>query len=199
MNERLLRQVEFLAEIDKLKNVLRQTRLIHEDRRENDAEHSWHLALAAIVLAEHANEPIDTAKVIKMVLIHDLVEIDAGDTFCYDYEGAKDKEEREQRAADRLFSMLPGDQGREFRVLWDEFEERKSPEARFAAALDRFQPVLHNLRTGGGTWIRHGITRDQVEERNAPMAEGSRQLWQYISELLDEAEGTMMKEEWRKK
>lgn len=198
MNERLLKQVEFLAEIDKLKTILRQTRLIHEDRRENDAEHSWHLALAAILLAEHANEVVDVAKVVKMVLIHDLVEIDAGDTFCYDYELARDKAQREEKAADRLYGLLPEDQGRELRTLWEEFEERKTPEAKFAAALDRFQPVLHNLRTGGGTWIRHGISRAQVEERNAPMAEGSVRLWEYIEELLNEAEKTMMKNDWGK-
>lgn len=198
MNERLLKQVEFLAEIDKLKTILRQTRLIHEDRRENDAEHSWHLALAAILLAEHANEEVDVAKVIKMVLIHDLVEIDAGDTFCYDYELARDKAQREEKAADRLYGLLPEEQGRELRILWDEFEERITPEAKFAAALDRFQPVLHNLRTDGGTWIRHGISRAQVEERNAPMAEGSVRLWEYIEELLNEAEKTIMKNDWGK-
>ena len=188
--KRLQQQIEFLVEIDKLKLILRQTRLIHEDRRENDAEHSWHLALAAIVLAEHANGDIDVARVVKMVLIHDLVEIDAGDTFCYDLEAGKDKGEREQRAADRIFALLPQDQGQEFRALWDEFEERKTPDAKFAAALDRFQPVLHNLRTGGGTWARNSITRDQVEERNAPMAQGSTELWEYISELLAEAVST---------
>lgn len=187
MRERLLKQVEFLVEIDKLKLILRQTRLIHEDRRENDAEHSWHLAMAALILAEHANEDIDLGKVLKMVLIHDLVEIDAGDTFCYDLEGAKDKAQREQKAAQRIFGLLPADQGEEFHALWEEFEERQTPEARFAAALDRFQPVLHNLRTGGGTWARHGIVRSQVQQRNAPMAEGSVALWDYISELLDDA------------
>lgn len=198
MNERLVKQVEFLVEIDKLKTILRQTHLIHEDRRENDAEHSWHLALAAILLAEHANEQVDVAKVMKMVLIHDLVEIDAGDTFCYDYEMAKDKAQREEKAADRLFGLLPADQGGEFRDLWDEFEERVTPEARFAAALDRFQPVLHNLHTGGGTWKRHGITREQVEQRNAPMAEGSQRLWDYISGRLDEAVNSGAMKEWRK-
>jgi putative hydrolase of HD superfamily len=175
------------VEIDKLKLILRQTRLVHEDRQENDAEHSWHLALAAIVLAEHADGDIDVARVVKMALIHDLVEIDAGDTFCYDLEAGKDKADREQRAADRLFAMLPPDQGQEFRALWNEFEERNTPDARFVAALDRFQPVLHNLRTGGGTWARHGIMREQVEERNAPMADGSVRLWKYISSLLDQA------------
>ena len=197
MNQRLLQQVEFLVEVDKLKTILRQTHLIHQERRENDAEHSWHLALAAMVLAEHANEVIDIAKVITMVLVHDLVEIDAGDTFCYDYEGAKDKAQREERAADRIFGLLPEDQAHSFRNLWDEFEERETPEARFAAALDRFQPVLHNLHTGGGTWKRHGIPRAQVEERNSPMGQGSVRLWQYVSRLLDEAVASGMMKEWR--
>jgi putative hydrolase of HD superfamily len=187
MKQRLLKQVEFLVEIDKLKTILRQTNLIHRERRENDAEHSWHLALAALVLAEHANEPVDLAKVIAMVLVHDLVEIDAGDTFCYDYEGYKDKAQREELAAERIFALLPEDQGRELRALWEEFEERATPEARFATALDRFQPVLHNLHTDGGTWRRYNITRPQVEERNAPMAEGSQLLWEYRSSCLDEA------------
>lgn len=197
MKERLFQQVEFLVETDKLKTILRQTHLIHQDRRENDAEHSWHLALAAMVLAEHANQEIDLPKVIKMVLVHDLVEIDAGDTFCYDYEGAKDKVQREEVAARRIFGLLPKDQAGEFRTLWDEFEERETPEARFAAALDRFQPVLHNLHTGGGTWKRYGITREQVEERSSPMAQGSDQLWQYVSGLMDEAVASGMMKEWR--
>lgn len=197
MNERLLQQVEFLVEVDKLKTILRQTHLIHQDRRENDAEHSWHLAIAAMVLVEHVNEEVDLAKVITMVLIHDLVEIDAGDTFCYDYEGAKDKAQREERAADRIFGLLPEDQAQTFRNLWDEFEERETPEARFAAALDRFQPVLHNLHTGGGAWKRHGIPRAQVEDRNSPMGQGSVRLWQYVSRLLDEAVASGMMKEWR--
>ncbi len=195
--ERLLQQIQFLVEIDKLKTVLRQTRLIDADRRENSAEHSWHLAVAAMVLAEHANDSIDLAKVLKMVLIHDLVEIDAGDTFCYDYAGYADKALREERAAERIFGLLPQEQGREFRALWQEFEEWATPEARFAAALDRFMPVLHNLHTGGGTWTRHGITRAQVEERNSPMAEGSVTLWAYISRALDEAEAAGILEDWR--
>lgn len=195
--ERLLQQIQFLVEIDKLKTVLRQTRLIDADRRENSAEHSWHSAVAAMVLAEHANDSIDLAKVLKMVLIHDLVEIDAGDTFCYDYAGYADKALREERAAERIFGLLPQEQGREFRALWQEFEERATPEARFAAALDRFMPVLHNLHTGGGTWTRHGITRAQVEERNSPMAEGSVTLWAYISRALDEAEAAGILENWR--
>lgn len=185
--ERLQQQVEFLVEIDKLKTVMRRTDLISADRRENDAEHSWHLAVAAMVLAEYANDPIDLSKVIKMVLIHDLVEIDAGDTYCYDVEGAKDKEEREQRAADRLFAILPQDQGKEFRKLWAEFEEGATAEAKFAAALDRFQPVLHNLRTDGRSWSQHGIVRQQVAKRIAPIADGSARLWHYISRLIAEA------------
>ncbi|MTI96149.1 MAG: HD domain-containing protein [Firmicutes bacterium] len=187
-SERLRRQLEFIAEIDKLKTIYRQTVLIADpERRENDAEHSWHLALMAMLLAEHANETVDLPRVMKMVLIHDIVEIDAGDTFCYDEAGNLDKEEREQKAATRLFGLLPEDQGREFWQLWEEFEERRTPEARFAAALDRLQPMLHNFHTDGGTWRRHNITREQVLKRNQPMAQGAVALWDYAEAMLDVA------------
>ncbi len=185
--ERLQQQVEFLLEIDKLKTIFRRTNLLHADRFENDAEHSWHLALGAMVLAEYANEEVDMGKVIPMVLVHDLVEIDAGDTYCYDEEGAKDKVQREKLAADRIFDLLPTEQSRNLRQLWEEFEGGQTPEARFANAVDRFQPVLFNLRTGGRSWEENGITRKQVDGRVAPIALGSTELWQYINRLLDEA------------
>jgi len=184
---RLEQQIAFILEIDRLKTVLRQTVLTDQSRRENTAEHSWHLAMMALVLAEHSNEKPDLTRVLKMVLVHDIVEIDAGDTFCYDDHANEDKLEREQRAADRLFSLLPNDQARELRELWEEFEERKSRDARFAAALDRLQPILLNLTTEGHSWRKHGITRAQVVERNSPMAEGSQTLWKHVSSLLDEA------------
>src|SRR5436309_14613445 len=142
-NDRFERQIRFILEIDKLKGILRRTYLLNVDRAENTAEHSWHLAIMAILLAEHANEPVDVARVVKMVLIHDIVEIDAGDTYCYDTEAALNKAERERAAADRIFGILPEDQSRELRELWDEFEEGRTPEARFALALDRFIPQLH--------------------------------------------------------
>jgi len=187
VSNRLEQQIAFILEIDRLKTVLRQTVLTDQSRRENTAEHSWHLAMMALVLAEHSNEKPDLHRVLKMVLVHDIVEIDAGDTFCYDETGNEDKVEREQRAADRLFSLLPEDQARELRDLWEEFEERESRDARFAAGLDRMHPILLNLATEGYSWRKHGITRDQVVERNSSMAEGSQTLWEHVSALIDEA------------
>jgi putative hydrolases of HD superfamily len=184
---RFEKQIASILEIDKLKTIARRTYLLNADRSENTAEHSWHLAIMAMLLAEHANEPVDVARVVKMVLVHDIVEIDAGDTYFYDSAAALDKAEREQRAADRLFGMLPADQGREFRELWEEFEECRTPDARFAAALDRFIPQLHNYHTGGKSWAEHGITADRVLERNAGMAEGSLKLWECAQSLLDDA------------
>ena len=185
--ERLEQQIRFILEIDKLKTILRRTYLLHVDRAENTAEHSWHLAMMAILLAEHSNEPVDVPRVVKMVLIHDIVEIDAGDTYIYDTQGALDKAEREHAAADRLFGMLPSDQGREFRTLWEEFEARQTPDAKFAGALDRFMPQLHNYHTQGRSWNEHGITADRVLERNACMAEGSASLWDLAQALVNDA------------
>src|SRR5262249_50705513 len=150
MSDRLARQIAFIIEIDKAKQVLRQTLLMDGSRLENDAEHSWHLAVMALLLAEYAGEAVDLLRVLKMVLIHDLVEIDAGDTFVYDVEALATRREREERAADRIFGLLPADVEEEFRALWEEFEAQATPEARFAAALDRLQPLLHNYHTGGG-------------------------------------------------
>ncbi len=183
----LLSQIEFIREIDKLKQVFRRTYLMDDTRKENDAEHSWHLAVMVILLGEHAAEKIDLFRVVKMVLIHDLVEIDAGDTFCYDTEGNKTKAIREQTAADRIFNILPCDQAGEIRSLWDEFEARQTPEAKFAAALDRLQPLLHNYATAGRAWREHGITVDQVLSRNKHIAEGSQQLWQFTEAMIKDA------------
>jgi putative hydrolase of HD superfamily len=184
---RLEAQIRSVIEIDKVKHVLRQTDLMDGSRRENDAEHSWHLGVMAMLLVEHAAADVDLARVMRMVLIHDLVEIDAGDTFCYDEEGAKDKAEREQAAADRIFGMLPGDQAAEFRALWDEFEARETADAKFAASLDRLQPLLHNYHTQGAAWRRHGIVRSQVIARNRHIAEGAPALWDYARRLIDDA------------
>ncbi len=199
---RLEAQLAFLMEADKLKNMYRQTYTRIDDlppmpegsnvtspypRKENDAEHSFSLALFTAILAEYANEPIDVFKTMKMVLVHDIVEIDAGDTYCYDDEGAKTKADRERNAADRLFGLLPQEQEKEFRGLWEEFEERKTPEARFAAVMDRIQPLLLNLSRDGLSWKEHGIHLPQVQKRNELVAEGSKELSDYIFALLDEA------------
>ncbi len=186
--ERLEKQIAFIVEIDRLKRIFRQTYLTDASRKENDAEHSWHLAVMALILLEHAGGPApDILRTVSMVLIHDIVEIDAGDTFCYDDAGAKDREARERRAADRLFAILPPDQAAEFRALWEEFEARRTPEARFAAALDRLQPLLHNYITGGKSWQEHGVTADRVVERNRHIAEGSEALWGYAASLIGDA------------
>ena len=185
--ERFDQQIRFVLEIDKLKTIVRRTYLLNSDRAENTAEHSWHLAIMAILLAEHANEPVDVARVVKMVLVHDIVEIDAGDTYFYDIAGTLDKSEREHAAAARIFGILPADQGEELRELWEEFEAAHTPDARFALALDRFMPQLHNYHTHGRSWTEHGITADRVLERNACMAEGSEKLWECAKSLLDDA------------
>lgn len=173
----LAAQLEFLLEADRLKGIERMTRLIDGSRRENTAEHSWHLALFALVLHEHADEPVDLLRVITMLVVHDLVEIDAGDTFAYDTAGYEDKEAREQAAADRIFGLLPAEQAAELRAAWEEFEARATPEARFANAVDRLQPVLLNHARGGGPWQEHGITMERVLLRNEPIGDGSTVLW----------------------
>ncbi len=186
--ERLSRQIAFIIECDRLKTILRQTWLIDGSRRENDAEHSWHIAIIALLLAEHAEEAVDVGRVMQMLLIHDIVEIDAGDTFLYDEAGNADKEARERRAADRLFGLLPDDQAAEMRALWEEFEARDSAEARFAAAVDRLQPLLHNCLTEGKAWRQHGVTADQVMQMNGErIAPVSERLWQYARGLIEAA------------
>ena len=185
--DRLARQLAFVLEVDRLKTVLRRTLLTDRSRHENSAEHSWHIALMAVVLAEHAAEEVDVGRVVRMLLVHDVVEIDAGDTYVYDAVAALDKAEREERAAKRLFGMLPDDQAAEVRALWDEFETRATPEARFAHAVDRLQPILHNFATEGVAWRRHGVTADRVEAINRHMAEGSENLWQHARRLIAEA------------
>ena len=185
--QRFREQIMFLIEMDKMKNIYRQTRVLHEDRAENDAEHAWHLAMLALVLHEYANEPVDLQKVLATVLIHDIVEIDAGDTYAYDAAGNATKAEREQKAADRLFGLLPEDQGRYMRQLWNEFEANETPEAKFANALDRVQPLMLNYCKHGESWKTHGTRREQVEQRNRLVHEGSEVLSDFVYELIRRA------------
>jgi 5'-deoxynucleotidase YfbR-like HD superfamily hydrolase len=181
----LASQMRFLLECDRLKSVLRQSPITDLSRRENSAEHSWHLGMLALVLAEHAPPGTDLARVTAMVLIHDLVEIDAGDLFLYSDAAAQERQEASERAAaDRIFPLLPAPQGERLRALWDEFEERKTPEARFARALDRLQPMLLNTVTNGGTWAEHGITADQVLARVKLIEDGSPSLGAYARQLV---------------
>ncbi len=188
ITERLTRQLAFIIEVDKVKQIFRKTQLMDGSRHENDAEHAWHLAILAMVLREYANDPKpDLFKVIKMVIIHDLVEIDAGDTFIYDEKGNQSKATREEKAADRIFGLLPNDQRDEFRMLWDEFEQRQTPEARFAAALDRFEPVLQNYHTQGHAWREHNVKSEMTFRINKKICEGSETLWQYTQHIIEDA------------
>ena len=186
--ERLAQQIAFVREVDRLKSVLRRTSLIDRSRLENSAEHSWHLALMAVVFAEHAAAGTDILHVLRMLVVHDLVEIDAGDTFAYDTAGHADKAAREQAAADRLFALLPPDQGGELRALWDEFEEGRTAEAHYAIALDRFAGLLQNWAGGdGGTWRLHAVTREAVMRRMAPIEAAAPGLWAVILEVVEAA------------
>ena len=186
--QRLQQQIEFMLEIDKLKHIVRRTILTDRSREENSAEHSWHIAMAVFLFSEYAkDQEIDLYRVIKMLLVHDLVEIDAGDTYCYDHQGRKDQAQREQEAAERIFKILPTDQSRFFRVLWDEFENRDTPESRYANALDRFQPFLQNYFTKGKIWRENNITRRQVMDRMQPIFDGAPLLWNLVELLIDDA------------
>lgn len=185
MDERLQKQLDFALEIDKEKNIFRQTHLSGHGRNENDAEHAWHMAIMVYLLREYANESIDLARTMMMVLTHDLVEIDAGDTYAYDPAGKATEREREERAADRIFGLLPEDQGTALRDIWEEFEACETPEARFAHTMDNFQPLLLNHSNGGGDWIAHGIKRSQVNRRNEKTGSGSAAIWDYMKEILD--------------
>jgi putative hydrolase of HD superfamily len=185
--QRLEQQIKFILEIDRLKQIFRQTLISDGSRRENDAEHSWHLSVMAAVLVEYGPADVDLGRVMKMLLVHDLVEIDAGDTYCYDPAACLTQKERETAAADRIFALLPPDQAKEIRETWDEFEARKTPEARYAAALDRAQPVLLNYHTQGKAWREHDVSRAQVIERNAHIEAGAPLLWKYILGLIEEA------------
>lgn len=185
--DRLKRQIEFIVEIGRLKHILRRTLTIHSDRNENDAEHSWHLGVMAVLLSEYAGEAVDVLRTVKMVLVHDLVEIDAGDTYCYSDYDPREKLERERRAGERIFGLLPEDQAGEVMDLWQEFEESQTPEALFANALDRLQPLLSNYHTRGKAWQKHGVRKHQVIERAAPIGGSSPDLWDYARNLIDRA------------
>lgn len=194
--DRLDRQFGFIRETDSLKQVVRQSYLADGSRRENDAEHSWHLALMAVLLSEYADKDIDVLRVVTMVLVHDIVELDAGDTYAYDNEGNATKREREVKAADRIFSILPEDQAAYLRSLWDEFEEQDTKEAKFANTLDKLQPLMLNDASGGKSWKEHGVKLSQVLNRNKNTAEGSKELWEYAKENFIEpnVEKGMLKE-----
>ncbi len=186
-SNRLAQQLQFILEIDRLKGVLRRSLLLENHRRENSAEHSWHLAIMALVLAEHADEPANLLHTLKLVLIHDIVEIDAGDTYAYDTEGHDGKAERERTAANRIFGLLPADQAAEMIELWEEFESQQTPEARFALALDRLMPLLHNYHSGGITWEENQVTVAQVKERMSPVSLCSDALGQAVTAVVEQA------------
>ena len=178
-------RLRFVLEIDRLKTVLRQTLLADSSRRENSAEHSWHLAMTAMAMAPLASEPVDLDRVIRILLVHDIVEIDAGDVFIYDEEARRTKQAEEQKAADRIFALLPEPVASELRELWDEYEARETPEARFAYACDRLQPMLLNVGLGGGSWTAHGVGIEQVRRINGRMVEGTERVWAVAEQLLE--------------
>lgn len=186
MEERLKRQLEFSLEIDKEKNVFRQTHLSGHGRNENDAEHSWHMAIMAYLLREYSNEPVDIARVMLMCLIHDVVEIDAGDTYAYDEASLATQQEREDKAKERLFSMLPQDQAEELTEIFEEFEAYETPESKFAHAMDNLQPVILNNSNGGGDWKEHGVTAEQIYGRQRKTALGSEELFEVIDRIIRE-------------
>lgn len=183
---RLEQQLQFILEVDKVKKITRQTYIADGSRKENDAEHSWHLALMAFLLKEYANEEVDVLRVMEMVLVHDLVEIDAGDTYAYDEAGNATKREREVKAADRIFNLLPEDQAKYMRGLWDEFEDGDTPEAKFAHVLDNVQPLLLNDATGGVAWKEHQVQEAQIKKRNRITPEGSKALWEHCCRVIEE-------------
>ncbi|MBC7846174.1 MAG: HD domain-containing protein [Flavobacterium sp.] len=185
--DNLSKQVDFIKEIDKLKYIQRKTKLFNSERNENDAEHSWHLAMMAIVLAEHSNEKIDLLKVIKMVLIHDIVEIDAGDIFLYDTQMNHNNTEEELKAAKRIFGMLPENQAAEFIQIWEEFEAGETNEAKFAKSMDRFEPLLQNTTNKGGTWKEFDVDYEKVYEKKKAIDKGSNTIWNYAKNLINES------------
>ncbi|WP_313756179.1 HD domain-containing protein [Tissierella sp.] len=196
INERLLKDIKFIVELDKMKSILRQTSIIGGERREDDAQHSWHISVMAMILGEYSNEKVDICKVIKMLLTHDLVEIFAGDTFCYDKAGNEDKKEREELAAEKIFGMLDEDKGRDLRALWDEFEEMETTEALFAASMDRLQPMLNNYHNNGGTWKKFNVAKEDIYKRIAPVKNSSDELWDFVQNMIEDSynKGLILKE-----
>ena len=184
MDERLKKQLDFALEIDKEKNILRQTHLSGHGRNENDAEHAWHMAIMAYLLREYSNEPVDITRVMLMCLIHDVVEIDAGDTYAYDEEGKKTQKAREEAAKERIYSLLPEDQKEELAAIFDEFEESKTPESKFAHAMDNLQPVMLNNSNDGGDWREHGVSAKQVYGRQSRTKEGSEKLYEVTDQII---------------
>ena len=195
--DNLIKQVAFIKEIDKLKYIQRKTRLFNSDRHENDAEHSWHLAMMTIVLAEHSDQKIDILKVLKMVLIHDIVEIDAGDTFIYDTTKNHTNTEEEFIAAKRIFGLLPPAQAEEFIAIWQEFEDGLTNEAKFAKSMDRFEPLLQNTSNNGGTWTEFKVPYQQVYNKKKAIKEGAASIWNYAENLINESveKGILIKED----
>ena len=183
----LLKQIEFIKEIDKIKYIQRRTCLLNSDRPENDAEHSWHLALMAIALSEHANKPVDILRVLKMVLIHDIVEIDSGDVFLYDKSKSHKNTEEEFAAAKRIFGLLPENQAKELIDLWKEFEDGETDDAKFAKSLDKLEPLLQNFSNNGGTWDKYNVTYNEVYTQKKSINKGSDTLWEYAENLLNES------------
>lgn len=184
MDERLKKQLDFALEIDKEKNILRQTHLSGHGRNENDAEHAWHMAIMAYLLREYSNEPVDITRVMLMCLIHDVVEIDAGDTYAYDEEGKKTQKAREEAAKERIYSLLPEDQKEELVAIFDEFEESKTPESKFAHAMDNLQPLMLNNSNDGGDWREHGVSAKQVYGRQSRTKEGSEKLYEVTDQII---------------
>lgn len=185
--DRLAQQLRFIVELDKLKAVLRRTILIDRSRNENTAEHSWHAAMAAALLVEYADEPVNLPRVIEMLLVHDVIEIDAGDTYCYDPGANVDKAQREKAAAERLFALLPDDQREHWRGLWEEFEAMSTPDSRYANAIDRVQPLLNNYYSEGEAWRAHGVTKEQVLKRMSAIDAASRSLGRWARDLVEDA------------
>lgn len=188
MNENFNKKLQFLVLLDKMKTVYRQTLLADKSRRETDAEHSWHMAVMAFVFSDLAPEGVNTDRVIKMCLVHDLIEIFAGDTFCYDEKAGEDKEEREKLSADRLFAILPEEDGKEIRALWEEFEAQSTPDALFAASLDRFQPIINNFLTDGHTWKKGNVKRKQVEKRASVIEKGFPAAWKTVCDIISDSD-----------
>ncbi|MBC7088057.1 MAG: HD domain-containing protein [Tissierellales bacterium] len=187
MRDKLIKDINFIVEIDKMKSIYRRTKVINERKNEDDAEHSWHIAVMAMVLHEYSDEEIDLLKTIKMLLVHDLVEIYAGDTFCYDKASNGDKKEREEMAAKKIFGLLEEDKGEEFKTLWEEFEAMETIEARFAASMDRLQPMLNNYNNYGGTWKEYNVTKEEIYKRIEPVKYSSKELWEFVLYMLEDA------------